>query len=98
MMTIRMMPFAIRPGLGNVITRGFANDDYPQGMGGAVVVAAVALVLEVLSAIVQRALGTSRPVTRGRKPRDTEGDADARTTHDDFGPAGSGVDGLGVLR
>jgi osmoprotectant transport system permease protein len=86
------------PGLGNVITRGFANDDYPEGLGGAVVVALVALVLEVLSAMVQRALGTARPDTRGRKPRDTEGDADARTTLDHFGPAGGDVDGLGVLR
>ena len=86
------------PGLGNVIVRGFANDDYPQGLGGAVVVAAVALVLEVLSAMVQRALGTSRPDTRGRKPRDTEGDADAQTTLDGFGPAAGDVDGPGILR
>jgi osmoprotectant transport system permease protein len=86
------------PGLGNVITRGFANDDYPQGLGGAVVVAAVALVLEVVSAIVQRALGTSRPDTRGGKPRDTEGGQDARTTDGGFGPAGGDVAGHGVVR
>jgi len=86
------------PGLGNVITRGFANDDYPQGLGGAVVVAAVALVLEVLSAMVQRSLGTSRPDTRGAKPRDTEGDADARTTSVGFGLAGGDLAGHDVVR
>ena len=34
------------PGLGNVITAGFENNDYGKGLAGAIVVAAVALVLE----------------------------------------------------
>lgn len=42
------------PGLGRVITDGFYRSDYPKGIAGAVVVAAVALVLEVVAATVQR--------------------------------------------
>lgn len=42
------------PGLGNVITAGFYRSDYARGIAGAVVVAAVALVLEWLAAAVQR--------------------------------------------
>lgn len=42
------------PGLGNVITAGFANTYYGQGIAGAVVVAVVALVLELGSAAMQR--------------------------------------------
>lgn len=44
------------PGLGNVITEGFANQRYSQGVAGAVVVAVVALVLELLGALAQRRL------------------------------------------
>lgn len=83
------------PGLGNVITAGFYNSDYPRGLAGAVVVSVVALILELLAAVVQRSLGTARPSdrpdTRGRKPRDTEGEHDARTTDPGFGPAGGDV-------
>jgi osmoprotectant transport system permease protein len=62
------------PGLGNVITAGFFNGDYPRGLAGAVVVAAVALMLELVSAWAQRAVQSrARPDTRGAKPRDTEG-------------------------
>ena len=43
------------PGLGRIITEGFARNDYAQGMAGAVVVAVVALVLELVAAAVQRA-------------------------------------------
>ncbi len=38
------------PGLGRVITDGFYRSNYPKGVAGAVVVAAVALVLEIGSA------------------------------------------------
>ena len=38
------------PGLGRVITDGFANTYYGKGIAGAVVVAVVALVLELLGA------------------------------------------------
>jgi osmoprotectant transport system permease protein len=52
------------PGLGNVIRLGFANvDRRSEGIAGALLVAAVALVLELVAAVVQR---VSDPV-----PRDT---------------------------
>jgi osmoprotectant transport system permease protein len=84
------------PGLGNVITAGFFNGDYPRGLAGAVVVAVVALVLEVAAALGQRAVSNS-PDTRGHRPRDTEGDEDARTT-DPALPGGGDVVGAGRLR
>ncbi len=42
------------PGLGRVITDGFFRTNYGKGVAGAVVVAAVALVLELIAAAVQR--------------------------------------------
>ena len=42
------------PGLGRVITDGFYRSNYPKGIAGALVVAAVALVLELTAAGVQR--------------------------------------------
>lgn len=62
------------PGLGRIITDGFANSHYGKGIAGAVVVAVVAMVLEVLAALVQRAID---PVPRGATPRTD----DARPTH-----------------
>ena len=54
------------PGLGRVITDGFAANDYGKGIAGAVVVAVVALALELLAALVQR-LATPHPrPARGR--------------------------------
>ena len=44
------------PGLGRVITDGFFRTNYGQGMAGAVVVAVVALVLELAAAAAQRAV------------------------------------------
>ena len=44
------------PGLGRLITDGFANSNYGKGIAGAVVVAAVAMILEVLATLGQRAL------------------------------------------
>jgi osmoprotectant transport system permease protein len=43
------------PGLGNIITDGFFRSNYGKGLAGALVVAAVALVLELLAALAQRA-------------------------------------------
>ncbi|QIK74538.1 ABC transporter permease [Nocardioides piscis] len=43
------------PGLGRIITDGFATSQYGKGLAGAVIVAAVAMVLEVLAAWAQRA-------------------------------------------
>ena len=60
------------PGLGRVITDGFYRSNYPQGVAGAIVVALVALVLEMAAALVQRALDpTPRNVTE-REPVRTE--------------------------
>lgn len=50
------------PGLGRVITDGFARNRYGQGLAGAVVVAVVALFLELAAALVQRAVD---PTPRG---------------------------------
>jgi osmoprotectant transport system permease protein len=52
------------PGLGRVITDGFYHSDYGKGFAGAVVVALVALVLELVAAVAQRLVG-HRPATRG---------------------------------
>lgn len=49
------------PGLGRVITDGFFRSNYPKGVAGAVVVAAVALVLEVASGWVLRRTTRSSP-------------------------------------
>jgi osmoprotectant transport system permease protein len=48
------------PGLGQIITDGFFRSNYGKGIAGALVVAAVALVLELLAATVQRAVDTTR--------------------------------------
>ena len=53
------------PGLGRIITDGFANSNYGKGIAGAVVVAVVAMVLEVLAALAQRAIDpVPRPATK----------------------------------
>jgi osmoprotectant transport system permease protein len=54
------------PGLGRVITDGFYRTNYGKGVAGAVVVALVALVLEVLAAGVQR-LANPVPGASSRK-------------------------------
>lgn len=57
------------PGLGRIITEGFARNDYGQGMAGAVVVAVVALALELLAATLQRAVDpTPRDPSPNRDP------------------------------
>jgi osmoprotectant transport system permease protein len=58
------------PGLGRVITDGFFRSDYAKGIAGAVVVAVVALVLELLTAGLQRVVDTTRRTPRrGKEPR-----------------------------
>ena len=54
------------PGLGRVITDGFYRTNYGKGVAGAIVVAVVALVLEVLAALGQRLLD---PSVRASSPR-----------------------------
>ncbi|HEX6149531.1 ABC transporter permease [Nocardioides sp.] len=53
------------PGLGRIITDGFYRSNYPKGIAGAIVVALVALVLEVAAAYLQR---LADPI-RGSSPR-----------------------------
>lgn len=48
------------PGLGQIITDGFYRSNYGKGIAGAVVVAVVALVLELSAALVQRAADPTR--------------------------------------
>jgi osmoprotectant transport system permease protein len=59
------------PGLGTIITAGFYRTDYPKGLAGAIVVAVVALVLETLGAVAERAVDPLRRATTrkgGRAP------------------------------
>ncbi|QZY29412.1 ABC transporter permease [Nocardioides coralli] len=56
------------PGLGRIITEGFYRSNYSKGIAAAVVVALVALVLELGAAAVQRALA---PVPREPQQADT---------------------------
>lgn len=60
------------PGLGNVITAGFANQRYGQGIAGALVVAAVALLLEVVAALAARRLTPARPAVPAPTPRSSD--------------------------
>jgi osmoprotectant transport system permease protein len=56
------------PGLGRVITDGFFRTNYAKGLAGAVVVALVALALELLAAAGQRAVDPNpRESSRNRK-------------------------------
>jgi len=48
------------PGLGQIITDGFYHSDFGKGFAGAVVVAVVALALELAAAGVQRAVDPVR--------------------------------------
>jgi osmoprotectant transport system permease protein len=57
---------AMVAGLGRVITDGFFRSDYPKGIAGAVVVAIVALVLELLTAGLQRGVDPTRRGTARR--------------------------------
>jgi osmoprotectant transport system permease protein len=89
------------PGLGRVITDGFYRTNYGKGIAGAVVVALVALVLEVLAALAQRAVTPPGASTGGRpggRSRGNEGptspeggndvSGDARTLEPASGPPG----------
>ena len=67
------------PGLGRIITDGFYRTNYGKGIAGAVVVAVVALVLELAAASAQRAAdpghadgpGTTNGCYRSRRPPGT---------------------------
>ncbi len=57
------------PGLGRVITDGFYRTNYGKGLAGAIVVAVVALILEVLAATLQRALDPTRRAAAASSPK-----------------------------
>jgi len=52
------------PGLGNTITAGFANDDSDRVIGGAIVVALIAVALEGFASVAERTLDPVRRVRR----------------------------------
>jgi osmoprotectant transport system permease protein len=57
------------PGLGNLITQGFYRSDYGMALGAAVVVAAVAFLMEMAGALVERAVDPTRTAeTPAREP------------------------------
>lgn len=56
------------PGLGRIITDGFYRTNYAKGIGGAIVVALVALVLELAAAAAQRAATPPTTATTRRTP------------------------------
>ena len=60
------------PGLGRVITDGFFRTNYGKGIAGAIVVAVVALVLELMAATAQRAV---TPTTQAPSPGKTAREA-----------------------
>jgi osmoprotectant transport system permease protein len=57
------------PGLGNVVTEGFASGNTPQVVGGALVIAVVAVVLEVAMALAERAVSPVPAGAGSRTPR-----------------------------
>lgn len=68
-------------GLGRIITAGFGNYNTPQVVAGAVLVAVLALLVEGLLVLTDRAFD---PMRRGRSRS-----RKSRTTADDATPAGS---------
>ncbi len=54
------------PGLGRIITDGFYRTNYPKGIAGAIVVAVIALALEVAAAGCQRAVTPSTAAPKRR--------------------------------
>lgn len=77
------------PGLGRVITDGFFRTQYGKGIAGALVVAAVALVLELLAAAAQRAVtpaGAGGREHRSSPNREQEGEGDLSAPSPTVGP------------
>jgi osmoprotectant transport system permease protein len=61
------------PGLGRVITDGFYRTNYGKGIAGAIVVAAVALLLELLAATAQRLADPARRSSSNRHQSGRDG-------------------------
>lgn len=71
------------PGLGRIITRGFANQSTPEVLAGAILVALGALLLEAIAVVVERTLDPMRraEVRPARRPLTAaEATADSDTT------------------
>lgn len=62
--TATIAAFIAGPGLGRFITAGLGNQDTPQFVGGAVLVAALALVVELGFQLLQRATSPARSSSR----------------------------------
>ncbi|SDT65133.1 osmoprotectant transport system permease protein [Jiangella sp. DSM 45060] len=61
------------PGLGRIITSGFNRQDVPELIGGAIMVGLLALAIEGVMALLQRAADPMRRATRqGRSKRDRD--------------------------
>jgi osmoprotectant transport system permease protein len=76
------------PGVGRIITEGFARNQYSQGMAGAVVVAVVALLLELVAAWLQRLVD---PVPRAPRP------SSPNREHDPSDPASRVTEAVGTV-
>jgi len=61
------------PGLGRIITDGFYRTNYAKGIAGAVVVAVVALILELFASLAERAVQPNRD--RSLRNRDPAGES-----------------------
>jgi len=70
------------PGLGRVITDGFYRTNYGKGIAGAIVVAVVALVLELIAAQVQRVTDPTRRSSSNRERGMSEGGSMVTTAAD----------------
>ena len=70
------------PGLGRTITEGFASQQYGKGIGGAVVVAGAALLLELVAALAQRLATPGSPGSDRRDTRRGPSGGRSRVTQD----------------
>ena len=62
--TATLAAFVADPGLGRIVTSGFGRQDLPQIVAGAILVAALALLVEGLMELLQRRVD---PVDRARR-------------------------------
>lgn len=86
--TATLAAFVSGPGLGRIITSGFGRQDLPQIVAGAILVAALALVVEGLMEWAQRA---ADPVRRARRRSSTASKPDR-----DVGIPATGEEAVGV--
>ena len=60
------------PGLGRIVTLGFVRQDLPQVVGAALVIAVIALLLEVAMVGLQKVLDPVARARRGAAPADKD--------------------------